>query len=428
MEISKKDLEKSQLEISVVLSAEEFAPYIEKGATAVSEKTNIEGFRPGKAPYEILKQKVGEMAILEEAANIVIRKNIDKILDEHTAGRQIIGQPQVDIVKLAPANSLELKITLTLLPEIALGAYKDLKIKEAEVKVDSEKIKKTLNDLAEMRAKETLSETAVKDGDKVIANFEMFLDKVPIETGQAQDVTVVIGKDYLIPGFDKKIIGAIKDQVLDFSLPYPADHHDKNLAGKMVEFKVKIKEVYNREIPPADEEMAISFGFKSLEDLEKALSENVIAQEKQKAEQRAEIEMLDKIISTTKFGDLPESLIQNETDLMIGELEASIKNQGGNLEDYLTSIGKSKTQLLLDFAPNALKRVKSSLILREVAVVEKIMIEHQEIHDKIDELKAQYKGDEKIAKMFDEPGYHAYLGNILANQKVIKKLREWNIE
>src|SRR3989338_5315839 len=129
MNITKKDLGKSQIEITVELTAEEFKPYVLRGAKKVSQEVKIQGFRPGKAPYEILKNKIGEMTILEEAAHLAIDKTVDKVIKENVVG-QFVGQPQVNVTKLAPGNPMEYKMILTLLPEVKLGAYKDLKIKQ----------------------------------------------------------------------------------------------------------------------------------------------------------------------------------------------------------------------------------------------------------------------------------------------------------
>jgi len=427
MKIDRKDLKNSQAELTVELSVEEMAPYLEKGAQKVSETVKIEGFRAGKVPMEILKQKVGEMAILEEAAHIAIHKLIDNIILQELNGRHVIGQPSIEVSKLAPNNPMEFKMHLTLLPTVELGEYKNLGVKQAKVKVDEKELKKGMDSLADMRAKESISAEPVKNGDKTILSIEMFLDKVPVENGQIPEATILIGKDYLVPGFDKQIIGAKKDDVLEFALPYPAEHHQANLAGKMVDFKVKVKEVYNREIPTLDDEVAKEFGFKDLGEMEKFMGETLSKQEQEKAEQKSEIEMLDKILEKSKFGDLPEMLIQNESELMMAEIQQSITQQGGKFEDYLSSIKKSREQLIMDFLPQAVKRVKGSLLLREIATVEKLEISAEEIDAKIAELKQQYHGDEKVQKMVLEPGYRHYLGNILANQKVIKKLREWNI-
>ena len=161
--------------------------------------------------------------------------------------------------------------------------------------------------------------------------------------------------------------------------------------------------------------------------MEKFMRETLSKQETEKAEQKSEIKMLEKILEKSTFGDLPEMLIQNESELMMAELKQNIEQQGGKFEDYLASIKKTNEQLVMDFLPQAIKRVKSSLLLREVAKVEKLEISAEEIDAKIEELKLQYHGDEKVQKMVQEHGYRHYLGNILANQKVIKKLREWNI-
>ena len=427
MNIQTKDLEKSQIEVSVELSVEEFAPYIEKGAQKASEKVKIEGFRPGKVPLDILKQKIGEMTILEEAAHLAIHKLINKIMAEDLKDKQIIGQPQVEVTKLAPNNPFEFKVKLAVLPEIKLGAYKDLKIKAAKIEINDKEIDKSLVELAETRAKETISESPVKHGDKVIVNLEMFLDKVPTENGQAQDLTILIGKDYLVPGFDKKLLDAKKGQELSFSLLYPEKHHQANLAGKMVDFKIKIKEIYNREVAELNDEFAKTFGFKGFAEMRKFMEDNYAHRAKEQAQQKTEIEVLDKILEKSSFGDLPETLIRGEADLMISELEQSIAQQGGKMEDYLNSISKNREQLILDFLPQAVKRVKSALLLREITLKEDLKISSEEIEAKIKEIKEQYQNNAEVQKMVTEPGYRGYLGNILANQKVIKKLREWNV-
>ncbi|MFA4942016.1 MAG: trigger factor [Patescibacteria group bacterium] len=427
MKVTRKDLEKSQVELLVELSVEDFAPYIEKGAVKLSENVKIEGFRPGKVPYDILKQKVGEMSILEEAAHLAIHKTIDVAIDENIKDKEIAGQPRVEVSKLAPNNPMEYKVLVAVLPEIKIGAYKDLGIKQEAVKVEEKDIEKALSEVAESRAKESVSEEPIKNGDKAIIDLDLFLDKVPAEDGQARDLTIMIGKDYFVPGFDKALLGVKKGEEKDFSLPFPADYHQKNLAGKMVDFKVKVKEVYNREIPELSDDLARGFGLKKLDDLKKFFLDNMANRLKQQNEQKSEIAMLDKILEKSNFGDLPESLIQNEAELIMSELEQEITKQGGRFEDYLKSIGKERQQLMMELLPNAVKRVKSALMLREVAKAEDLKITVEEIDQKIEDLKIQYKGDANVEKMIKEPGYRGYLGNILANQKVIKKLREWNI-
>jgi trigger factor len=421
-----KDLEKSQRELTVELSVEEFTPYIQKGAEALSAKVKIEGFRPGKVPLEVLKTKIGEMSILEEAANIAIRKTIDEVIEKQTMDRQAIGQPQVNITKLAPNNPLEYKVIISLLPTIALGKYKDLNLKAEEAKIEDKELDKALTELREMRAQEVIVDRGVGEGDKVTVDIQMFLDKVPLEDGQHQDLAILMGKNYFVPGFDQKLLGAKAEEVRKFELPYPADHHQKNLAGKMVDFEVKVKAVYERKLPELNDALAAFFKLKDLEELKINLKESLLHDRKHQVDLKNEVAMLDKIMDDTKFGDLPEALVDSELKNMMVELEENVGRQGGKFEDYLQHLQKDRNALMLELAPNAVKRVKSALVLRELASVEKIAPTEAQIHAKIDELKKQYAGNKDILKMLEEPGYHGYLHNILTNEQVIARLKDWN--
>jgi trigger factor len=418
MKVEKKDLDKSQIELIVELSVAEFEPYIKKGTEKVSQEVKIEGFRPGKVPYEVLKGKIGEMTIMEEAARIAINKTVETAIKEHIDS-QPVGQPQIDIIKLAPNNPLEYKVVVAVLPEVTLGDYKNVKVKLKKVEIKDEEVEKTIKDLQEMRAQESIVDREVKDKDKVIVDMQMFADKVPIEGGQGKDTAVIIGRDYIIPGFDKKLIGTKKGETREFSLPYPANYHMKNLAGKM----------------ELDDNFALGFGLKKLPELKDNIKRSLLDQKENENKQIAEREMLEKIISSSRFGDIPELLIDHEAKTMMAELEQSIANQGGKFEDYLSSLNKTREQLILDLLPEAVKRVKVSLLIREVARVEKIKVEDNEMEKHIKELREYYRsvsstpppaGD--ILDKINTPEYKNYVLNVLTSRKVIDKLSEWNIE
>ncbi len=428
MNVTKKDLEKRQVELTVEVSVEEFTPYIQKGAEIISKDIKIEGFRPGKVPFEILKQKIGEMTILEEAARQLINKQVYKVIEENMKGENIIGQPEVDISKIAPNNPLEYKIKLTLLPEVKLGSYKDFNIESENFEADEKEVNKLLNDLLDMRASEKISLDPIKNGDKIIASVNLFLGKVPVEDGQNPDVTVLIGKDYFVQGFDKYLLGLNKGEKKEFSINYPANHWQKNLAGKLVSFEVKIKEIYDREIPEINDDLAKMFKFKNVEDLKKNIKESISLQKKKELDQKTEVKILDKIVESSKFSDIPDNLIKNETELMIKEIERSIISQGANFDDYLKSIKKSLDQLKLDLMPKAVKRVKSALALKEIAKIEVIKVSEEKINQEINKLKEEYKQNPEALKNLTNLAYRHYLKDHLLNQEIITKLKEWNVK
>lgn len=426
MQVNKKNLEKSQIEFEVTLNFTEFKPYFDKAIKKVSEQVKVEGFRPGKAPYELLKQKVGEMAILEEAANIAIRSTIDKLLDDHLKEDDPAGQPQVEIIKLAPENDFIYKVKMSILPKVELVQYKDLKIKEDEVKVEDSEVEKTLEQLREMKAKESASSEKANKGDKLLVDISIFLNKVPVEDGQSKDVNVILGKEYFLPGFDDKLLGLKKDEEKEFSLVYPKEHHQSNLAGKQAEFKIKVKEVYKREVPELDDSFAQSLQFKSIDDLKKAARENVVKEKEKNVNIKNEKNLMEKLIELNKFDDIPEDLVKNEAEGMLKEMERNIEAQGAKIDDYLKHIKKTKDQLIIDFMPDATKRIKIALLLKEVAKIEKIEVNEEEIDNKLNELKKAYAGQKEAEEQLSSPDYKRHLAHSLLSEKIVKKLKEWN--
>jgi trigger factor len=427
MNVEKKDIGKSQLELTVTIPADEFEAYMKKGAEEVAKETKIEGFRPGKAPLEIVRRKVGEMTIMETAARIAVDKTIGKVFAEHVSG-QPVGQPQVDILKLAPDNPFEYKIVVALLPKIELCDYKDVPVKLVEAAVSAEDVDKTILNLQEFRAKEVLSDSPVKEGDKVVLDISMSLDNVPLEGGQSKDAAVVVGKNYIIPGFDKNITGLKKGEEKKFMLPYPKDHHMKNIAGKMVDFKVVVKDVFNREMPALDDQLALGFGFKSYAEMRTDVEKSIRQQKEDELKQSAEKEMLLKIIDQSKFGDLPEVLVDHEAKSMMSELENSVQSQGGKFDDYLTSVKKTRDQMMLDFLPEAVKRVKVSVMLKEVADKEAIKVSDEDVDKQIKSMRERYKNEKGVLERIETQEYRQYLRNMLASRKTIERLLEWNLK
>jgi trigger factor len=427
MKVEKKILTKAQIEFLVELTAEEFKPSIEAAVAQISQEVKIDGFRPGKAPLDMIKKKVGEMSVLEKAANIAINKSFGKILAENAKDDKIIGQPMVDITKLAPENPLEFKITLSVLPAVTLGEYKNLGVQATKAKLDDKEVARVIDYLRETRVKEATVDREVKKDDKVVANIQMFLDSVPVEGGQTQAATIIVGKEYFVPGFDDKILGAKKGEAKEFALPYPKDFHQKNLAGKNVEFKVEIKDIFQREIPAMDDELAKNFGGKDLADLKAMIEKDILGQKSFEAERKTELDMLEKILAKTKFEDLPEMLVTNETEKMMIELEENVSRQGGKMEDYLGSLKKTRNQLALDLLPEAVKRVKTALLIREIGEKELIEPTENDVEEKIKSLLEQYKGYAKVEERVKDPNYRAYLKNTIASQKVVEKLKEWNV-
>lgn len=425
----KKDKNKNDIELEISISKDDFKDYIEKGAKKIAEQLNLEGFRPGKVPVEVAKQKVGEMSILEEAAQIAIRKTVNEVISKNMEeGENIASQPQVEIVKLAPDNDFVYKVKIELLPKVSLGDYKGLNIKTKEVEVKDEEIEASLKKVQEMRAKETIKLTPAKKGDKLIVDINLFFDKVPVDGGQSKNVQVILGQEYFIKGFDQQLLGASKGETKEFILDYPKDHHQAHLAGKKVNFKVDIKEVYNREIPELNDELAKTWQLADLEALKKAVADNIKQEKEKKLEMENEKNLADSLIKKSSFDDVPASLIERESKAMLEEMKKNLESQGAKFEDYLTHIKKSENELMLEFSPEATKRIKFALLLQEIAKKEKISVSDEEVKKMMEDLKKQYASQPEALKVIESDEYSNSLKHNLLNDKIIKQLKEWNYE
>ncbi len=427
MKVEKKELSKTQIELNVELSVEEFKSYIIKGAEEISKSVKIDGFRNGKAPLEVVIQKVGEMNVLDHSARMVINKTLEKVIKENT-DKQLLGNPSIDITMLSPGNPLKYKIIASFLPNVELGKYKDNNIEAEIVKVTDKEIKKTINTLREQMVSETLVDRKAKKDDKVIVDIDMFVDKVPLEGGQSKDTSVLLGKDYLVKGFDDNIVDSKKGDELNFDLKYPKDYPQVNFAGKNINFKVKVKDVYERKLPAIDEEFMKKFGVKNEKELNDVVRKDIEKEKEYKANQETEGKVIKKIVENSKFDEIPDILITEETKKMMTELEQNITSQGGKFDDYLSSIKKSKEEMEKELLPNAITRVKSALVIREIGIKEGLSVTEEEINQKVEELLNQYKGYEKVEEKIKEPGYRSYLHNMLLNNKIVQKLKDWNIK
>lgn len=427
MKVDIKKLEKGQVELTIELTVDEYQPFLEQAAQKISANTKIPGFRPGKAGLDVVKQKVGENQIWQEALENAVQKTFLKAIEQEKI--ITVGSPQIDIVKLAPGNPVTYKAIVNLLPKVEVGDYSKIKITKNKVAIKDEELKKSLANLQKMQAKETLVNRKSQKGDKVEIDFETFLDKVPIENGKNEKFPLVIGEGTFIPGFEDQVIGLGKDETKEFELEFPKNYHQKNLAGRKADFKVKINAVYQIDLPELNDELAKGLGeFKTIKEIEEKIKENLEAEAQQKENLRLEEEVLDKVIEQSTFDDIPDLLIDSEAKKMIEELEHNLGHQGLKFEDYLNHLQKKKEDLLLDFTPQAIKRVKSALIIRKVGEQEKIGVGEKEIDDELERIKAMYAGNPDAEKQLNNLAYRNYLKNILTARKVVEHLKVTMIE
>lgn len=411
----------STADVTVELSVEEMQPFLEQAARHLSEHKPIPGFRPGKVPYAIMVKAVGEAAILEAAFEPTVRGTLPKALAQEKL--TMVGTPKVDPIKLAPGNPLIYNAVVPLLPDVTLGDIRSLKVKRKKIQVEESEVDKLLERLRKSRAKESLADRPAALGDKVDVAFTAYLDKVPVEGGSAQPQPVIIGENRFVPGFEEQLIGLKSGEQKDFTIRFPKEYYQKNLAGRDVEFRVKIHSVYNIELPDMSDAFASSFGpYKTVAELCDHLRKNSEEEKKQKERERFEHAMLEKILSISTVGELPDALVDGEVAKMVEELKDSLAHQGMEYDKYLASVKKSEDDLKKEFRTKAEQRLRLALITRAIAESEKIEVSDAEAQKEVDATKKMYEGNAEVQQSLSSADYFSYLKNTLSSKKVYKLL------
>jgi trigger factor len=422
MSYIKKDLKDSQVELTITVKPDEYRSSLEKAATRLSDRANIKGFRKGKAPFDIVKKELGDMAILQEALEDIVKKTFFEAV--HTEKLETIGMPQISVEKVAPDNDIVYKATVALMPGVKLPDMKKISIKKDELKVDDKKMDETLEAVRGMHATEVIKSDGATGTDKLVIDMDMLIDNVPVEGGQSKDYQVYLSEDHYIPGFNKEVEGLKKDDKKEFSLNFPETHYQKHLAGKKVDFKVKVKEVYERQLPELSDELAKTLGQESIQALKDIIHNNMLEEAKQKVEQKAEIEILDALIEKTKFDPIPEVLIDAERQKMFYELKRDLEKNGVEISQYLADIKKTEEELYNDFKQQAEKRAKAALISRQIAVEQKIVVSDEELAEEIKKLAEMYKDQKEHLDNLKKLEVKDTIATSMQNRKVMEWLKK----
>lgn len=418
---------KSLVEIRVTVEASELKPAMEKAAADLSQRVKIEGFRPGKASYDMIVKRFGEMAVLEEALPSIVQKRLVEIVKKESL--ETVGEPSISVEKAAPGNEVIFSARIAVLPKIAkLADLSKIKVEAKEARIEDKEVERVVDELRKMQSSEHKVEREVVASDKVTVDMDMSVDKVAIEGGAARNHAIYLNEPYYVPGLGEKLVGMKIGEERVFTLKFPDDHFNKMLAGKDVEFKVTLRGVEEIRHPAADDAFAKSVGQESMDKLRELLRKNLEEEANSKEKQRQEIAAIEEILKQSDVGEVPDLLVQNEAHKMMHELEHSIGRQGGTFDDYLKQIKKTRDQILLDFTPEAMKRVKVTVLIREIGKREGLEATDAEVLDEQMKMLNQYKDDGATQERIRSEEGEEYIRTVLRNRKVLAFIREKTVK
>ncbi|MBI3573342.1 MAG: trigger factor, partial [Candidatus Kerfeldbacteria bacterium] len=228
-----------------------------------------------------------------------------------------------------------------------------------------------------------------------------------------------------IPGFEENLVGLKKEDKKIFDLQFPADYHGKEVAGKKGTFNVTMKSVFEVKKPELDDAFAKRAGkFSTLTELRAELTKNLQAEADHEVDRKLENDLIDELIHSSSFGDIPEILMESELAKMLHELEEEVERQGGlKFADYLQGIKKTAEELKKEFRPQAERRIKAALLIRAIGEQEKIMVDDAAIDQEVQQTLKMYEQDPSIKERIDSEDYRDYVRTMLTNRKVIELLK-----
>ncbi len=422
MDIKVKKLPGSKAELTVSIPWDGWKGEIDHVIGHLAEKVKIEGFRPGHAPREALEKKLGKEAVILEGAEHAVDHLLPDVVRE--SGVEAIGRPEILLEDASDGGELRFVVTTAVMPETKLGVWEqsvravNATYAKRKPDVSDEAVERELAHLAKSRAKLVTVSRAAKDGDAVEVDFDVLLGGVPIENGSGRNHPIVIGSGAFIPGFEDELVGMEAGAEKAFTLPFPTEYHEKNLAGRSAEFQVKLLLVQERDVPELSDAFAKSLGrFETLADLRKSVSEGMNAEEEQKTKEKHRTDILDAIVAVTE-AELPDILVEAELKRMVSEFSQQVSSTGLALADYLSRIGKTEEDLAAEWRPQAERRLLSQLALERIAADRETEASSEEIEAEMNQVLAYAKSVKRAEKDLDLPAIYATIRERVRNEKV----------
>lgn len=426
METKIKNLPKSELEIEFELSAEEFAKFYSEAISHLSGSLKIDGFRPGKVPKNIVEEKIGNSHILEHAAQDAVRHNYVAFLEEKNIFA--ISHPEISVLKLAKDNPFVFKAKFAVLPEVKLPDYqkiaKSIFSEKKEMTVETNELDDALKYLRNSRAKHVTVTRPAQMGDQIEIDFIARLDGVIIEGGQSKNHPLVLGQSRFVKGFEENLVGLKECEEKKFSLVFPEDYYKKELAGRSVDFEVKVVLVQEVQLPEFNDEFAKNLGqFDTAEALKNNVKEGIKHEKEHKEKDRLRRQAIEEVAKKATM-EIPEILIDKEIEKMMAEFKDGATQMGLGFEEYLVHLKKSEADLKSEWRDQAINRVRVSLCLREIANKEKIDASESEIEEESNKILKQFQSVDQAQKSFDINALKDYTRSILKNEKVFEYLEK----
>jgi len=413
MKTSLTTLEGLKRSLTVELPVDIFNERTEKIIKGLAGKVRVDGFRKGKIPPAVLKQRFGGSAKSDAATEIVGETLADALTDADVSPAT---QPSLTNIDTENAESLIYTLEFEVYPEIKVNALSKLTIDQVSSQVTEEDEERALQDLQDRSTEYKTVKRKSKDGDRLIIDFEGLLDGESFEGGAAEGFEIVLGKGTMIEGFEKGLIDVASGKTVEVNATFPEDYHVENLAGREAVFKVKVNEIGSPIELKRDDEFAKKYGEKDFETMKSRMTNQMKLELDSRLVQQNKDTAFSALLEANDF-EVPEGSISSEAEKLQQDMESRMEQQG------MPSKGKLPAEM---FNEEAARRVKLGLLINKIATDSEITAEKDLVDAKLNEMSLQY--GESAQQMIDwyntDPSRLANIESIVVEDLVAKHVAE----
>ena len=389
MQVTETKNEGLAREFKVVVPAAQIEEKVVAKLDEIKDQVRLPGFRPGKIPAKLLRQRYGQ-TVMGEVLETAVNENTGKVLNDNDLRPAV--QPKIEVTSFEEGKDLEFEIVIEIIPAIEPMDFKKLTLTREVVELDDEKVNETLDRIA--KAQGTTEPLArkrkSKKDDVVVIDFLGKIGGEAFDGGKAEDYELELGSNSFIEGFEDQLTGVNAGDELVVKVKFPEEYGSAELAGKDAEFDVTVKEIKEKKPAALDDELAKKLGQESFDSLKDAIRKDYGREYESVARQKMKRQLLDALAENHSF-ELPTSLVDNELEGIIGQIKQA--REAGQEDDETK--GKSEEELTAEFREIAERRVLLGLLLAEVGRKNDIQVTQEDVNKVLVAEAQKYPGQEQ---------------------------------
>lgn len=421
MKVTREKTEDCQAFLTIEMEAAEIAESLEASYHRLAQRTNIPGFRKGKAPRSVLERHIGKENALEDAINHLVPEACEKAIKEQDI--KAIAQPRIEITQKEPVI---FNAVVPLPPTIKLGDYPQIRMKPEPVEITNDNVNAVLEELRHQNATWEPVERPLDFNDMAVMDVESDVEEKPFINQKGVQYRITHDSPTPLLGFAEQLVGMNKGEEKEFKLKIPADFYNSELAEKEASFRVKIIETKQENLPELNDELAkqVSPDFETLDSLREQTSTNLKLRAEEKSRVDFEERVIDAAVDLAQV-EFPPIMVEAETERLLSEWSRRLQMDDKGLERYLASANKTEEQLREEMRPTAVKRVTHALVLGKIVEEEKIEANDSDIDTEIEKMvNSASENKDKLKNFLDTPQSRQSIKQTLITRKTIERLLE----